>query len=712
MADPVIDYSLMTPIMQPIQGFSIDWNTMGNMINAGMKDLGSPPGFEKEYPTLDSLVSTNPELAKYNTALSYYGSSPTQNIGMLSGINQYIGSALGGGLINKLPYQSDASYVDANDMYNKITGGNADFWKTNTDLSTMQNMDMYMQDMARARMDYTNAVLNGGVLDPSMAADNQDKINTYGSAATPVGIYNGHTVYSMFGPRPTQGDFYRLSDNGGIIHVPEVEDDSFFGGGLGGSLLSLATGGVSDLVQGNSMGSGTLDLIDKVAPGTFVGQVLPSLLMPAEAANRDTAAIWSGDGSTIDKISNTFDNLADPTNSVNYSLEGAGEQLPEDVRAAAPGVLGAIGTVIYPVAGSALGYGIGAHLAGQSSTDALTGAGAAALASYGAQGISPVVSNAVGGGVTGGVAGGAAQGAVAGGLGGVKPAIETGSWDPVLYGAGIGGLAGGITGGINAYGADEAAARAAAEQYYIDRYLQQNPSPYYDTITGQIVHPTALSYDEFLAKAYQAANPSFEPFRVDPTLQYVTPADITFKEILENSNLLGTKSPEELAEKFYIDRYLQQNPSPYYDTITQQIVYPSGLTPDEILVQDYMKANPTPSVQELASPPSIWDTIQDYAAKAGDFVLDNSGTLLKLAGMLSGGAAAVPAGATVFPGGGRPGMASPDAVTEFLMQHGGTGKGKSKGLGAGEVKGPYYGDSFMPGLKEIKKYDEQGLYYT
>jgi hypothetical protein len=57
-------------------------------------------------------------------------------------------------------------------------------------------------------------------------------------------------------------------------------------------------------------------------------------------------------------------------------------------------------------------------------------------------------------------------------------------------------------------------------------------------------------------------------------------------------------------------------------------------------------------------------------------------------------------------------MASPDAVTEFLMQHGGTGKGKSKGLGAGEVKGPYYGDSFMPGLKDIKKYDEQGLYYT
>jgi hypothetical protein len=92
-------------------------------------------------------------------------------------------------------------------------------------------------------------------------------------------------------------------------------------------------------------------------------------------------------------------------------------------------------------------------------------------------------------------------------------------------------------------------------------------------------------------------------------------------------------------------------------------------------------------------------------------VLDNKKLLGELAKLLMGGGAATGAGA--FPdGGGRPGMSSPDAVTEFLMQHGGTGKGKSKGLGAGEVKGPYYGDSFMPGLKEIKKYDEQGLYYT
>lgn len=394
---------------------------------------------------------------------------------------------------------------------------------------------------------------------------------------------------------------------------------------------------------------------------------------------------------------------------------------PEDTRLSDMFITG-VGTLMGGIAGGpalgvAVGAGLGAaagsvtsDLANDRSIDYLK-AGITGLATYGGGTIAPMVTSAVTpalssvagqsvGQVAGGAVGGAAGGAVTGATLGGKAALETGSWDPVLYGAGIGGLVGGISGGINAY--TNLDGLSASDQYYVDRYLQQNPSPYYDTITGEMIYPASLSTDELLAQAYQAANPGFTPFTVDPLLQYVTPADTALQGTLENSNALGTTDPEALADKYYTERYLQQNPSPYYDPITQQMITPPGLTADEALVQDYTKANPTPDVRYQE--PSIMGEV-------GKAVLDNKKLLGELAKLLMGGGAATGAGA--FPdGGGRPGMSSPDAVTEFLMQHGGTGKGKSKGLGAGEVKGPYYGDSFMPGLKEIKKYDEQGLYYT
>ena len=190
------------------------------------------------------------------------------------------------------------------------------------------------------------------------------------------------------------------------------------------SALSIATGGVSDLVQGHSMGSGTLDLINDVVPSdTFVGRLLPSILMPAESANRDLAEIWSHGGSFVDKFSNSFDRLADPTNSVNYSLEHIGRALPASVRQAAPGIGAAIGSIIYPVAGTALGYGIGAHLAGQNSTQALTGAGTAATASW----AGGALSNALGG-TTGKLAGNVASTAIKMGGNYLKSALMT---DPV-----------------------------------------------------------------------------------------------------------------------------------------------------------------------------------------------------------------------------------------------------------------------------------------
>jgi hypothetical protein len=187
------------------------------------------------------------------------------------------------------------------------------------------------------------------------------------------------------------------------------------------TVASIATGGVSDLVQGNSMGSGALDLINDIVPShTFVGKLLPSMLMPAESANRDLAETWSHGGNFVDKFSTSFDRLADPTNSVNYSLEGIGKQLPAGVRQAAPGIGATIGTIVYPVAGTALGYGIGAHLAGQNSTQALTGAGTAATAAW----AGGALSNALGG-ATGKVAGNVASNAIKMGGSYLKNALMT-----------------------------------------------------------------------------------------------------------------------------------------------------------------------------------------------------------------------------------------------------------------------------------------------
>jgi len=187
------------------------------------------------------------------------------------------------------------------------------------------------------------------------------------------------------------------------------------------SIVSVMTGGISDLVQGNSMGSGSLELINDVLPEhTFLGKVVPSLLLPAESANRDLGEIWSHGGSFVDKFSNSFDRLADPTNSVNYSLEHIGRALPASVRQAAPAIGATIGTIAYPVAGTALGYGIGAHLAGQNSTQALTGAGTAATAAWAGGALSNQI-----GGTAGKLAGNVASQALKTGGGMLQNALSS-----------------------------------------------------------------------------------------------------------------------------------------------------------------------------------------------------------------------------------------------------------------------------------------------
>jgi hypothetical protein len=150
-----------------------------------------------------------------------------------------------------------------------------------------------------------------------------------------------------------------------------------------GGILGWIAPGIGDILEGRTWGASRSDFLNGVfSDNTFASQVFPSLIDPVGSGNTDIANEWSKGGSFVDRFSNTFDRLADPTNSVNYSLESGGEQLPEDVRNAMPGVLATIGTVIYPVAGTALGYGIGSHLAGKNSTESLTGAGTAATAAW------------------------------------------------------------------------------------------------------------------------------------------------------------------------------------------------------------------------------------------------------------------------------------------------------------------------------------------
>jgi len=191
--------------------------------------------------------------------------------------------------------------------------------------------------------------------------------------------------------------------------------------GFFSSIVSVLTGGVSDLIQGEPMGSGMVNGWNDVVPEhTFLGKIGPNLFNPVGAANRDIGRRWEQGGSAVDVFSDTFERLADPTNSVNYSLEHIGRQLPASVRQAAPAIGAAIGTIAYPVAGTALGYGIGAHLAGQNSTQALTGAGTAATAAWAGGALSDQI-----GGAGGKLAGNVASQAIKTGGGMLQSALSS-----------------------------------------------------------------------------------------------------------------------------------------------------------------------------------------------------------------------------------------------------------------------------------------------
>jgi hypothetical protein len=627
MADPVIDYSLMTPIMQPIQGFSIDWNALGNSLPAtspigtasASPSTTTPTSYT--YPSLSDL--SNPGIDRYNQVMDYYATHPQPYTPMMTGLNQFVGGKIVDDLYNSLEYESDPRYAAALSSYNTLTGGDPNYYQSVSDIGGMQQLNDANRAMADARWDYTRAVLNEGVLEG--APSSESYMPQYlDKEPIPVGMVGDTTIYAH-GATPGEGHYYLNKEGTGIEYF---EPDT-----------------MSPLETAFVLGVPTL--MGAIAGGPFGAAALGG-------------AVGSATGSLMSDSMN--------------------EQPLDWGKAGITGVATYAGGAIAPTVTSAVTPAL-TSLAGQSV-----------------------------GQVAGGVVGGAAGGAVTGGIRGADAAYKTGSWDPVLYGAGIGGLVGGVTGGIQAYGnlntpenlAYEYATANPGEQIYTQSptqamadeayfYAQTHPGTWVDAETGQI-HPyygvgTPDSMYPLTPSGnipYAPANPSsMYPLDSYGNIQYAPAAPEVAYPLGSNAEKLNAINAEPQFASDYI--------------------HPYNLGSGHGADVEIGSTNYDPYNTYFKEDPSIMSQIGKALLNKG--LIDN---LLKL---LSGGGTS---GGGAYPTSeeGRPGMGTSEAVTEFLMQHGGTGKGKSKGLGAGEVKGPYYGDSFMPGLREIKKYDEQGLYYT
>lgn len=633
MADPVIDYSLMTPIMQPIQSFGIDWNALGNQINTGIGNLGptpstvstanigytTPTGYT--YPTLSSL--SNEGIDAYRQVKDYYATHPQQYVPMMQGLNQFVTGKVMDTLYESLPYQEDPRYAEATSVLNNITGGDPNFYQSVSDLGTMAQLNDAYRAMADARADYTWAVTTGGIAEPSAEKYMPTYFNDVGNI--PVGKVGDTTIYA-FGATPGEGNYYINKEGTGIEYF---EPDT-----MGGLETAFVTG-IGALMGG-------------IAGGPF-----------------GAAALGGGLGAGVGSLT---------TDTMN-------EQPLDWTKAGVTALSTYGGGAVGPVVGEAV-------------TPAL----------------SSVLGNSVGQ-VAGGAVGGAAGGAVSGGIAGGNVALQTGDWDPFLQGVGIGAGVGGILGGIDAYGnlnspenlAYEYAQANPGEQVYLQSpqqamtdeayfYAQTHPGTWIDSVTGEI-HPwygvgtpeTMYPLTSTGGIPYAPANPSsMYPLDAYNNIQYAPAAPEVAYPLASNAERLNAFEAEPQFASDYIHPY----------------ELGSGHGADV----EIGSTNYDPHDTYFQTEPSLME-------QAGKIVLDNR-SLLKVLSQLFNEAGASTTGAAAFPGGGRSGMPSSEAVTEFLMQHGGTGKGKSKGLGAGEVKGPYYGDSFMPGLRDIKKYDEQGLYYT
>jgi hypothetical protein len=533
-------------------------------------------------------------------------------------------------------------------------------------------------------------------------AFDQVKDKLIGTPSTVVSTYNDKPVYSI----PTglsvlatdreDGDYYLTAD--GSIGIWKNAEK----GGINplDAFASIATAGISDAAQGENPGAG----LGKA------GEYGMAIFNPAISSGANIAeGIKTGD------YGKAIENLVDPITEPGLDMvaRGSGEALMDVVPELvpyAPAIGAAIGGVAGNVPGALAGYELGNKIAGGSHTQALVGgATIGATAGLGSV-VSPYISSVMPTGTVGNVLAGAGSGAVTGAAGALPNAIETGNYNNLLTSALIGGTVGGIGGGFKQPTSPNGVAS-------LDSFGLTAPSIYDSTgalteygmgllsnnLSGLISAPGSIdaitnaylnspnytpSYNNVLpdVSVMPGINPYSEPFSAD-----------TIKDAygLPDYNTPTLNSPTVTPEQVYSN------------AASQDMFYRPSTIPGQIgtLGKVYDKSS-DPFTQ---SSPSAFDTVREYAGKAGSTILKNADLIKKIANAFSTVGAP---GYAVEEAAGGP-SSTPD--TEWLsnMITSGTGVGKSKGLLAGEVEGPgYNGESFMPGLREIKKYDKQNLYYS
>jgi len=468
---------------------------------------------------------------------------------------------------------------------------------------------------------------------------------------------------------------------------------------LGGA-ASILTSGISDAVQGNNPGAALGD----------IGEYGMAIFNPAVSSGANIAeGIKTGD------YGKAIENLVDPITEPGLDMlaRGSGEALMDVVPELvpyAPAIGAAVGGVVGNVPGALAGYELGNKIAGGSHTQAwVGGATIGATAGLGSL-VSPYVSSVVPAGTAGNVITGATTGAVTGAAGALPNAIETGNYNNLLTAALIGGAAGGVGGGFKTPTTPNGVAS-------LDSFGLTAPSIYDSTgalteygmgllsnnLSGLTTAPGSV---DAITNAY-LNSPSYVP---------------NYNNILPDVSVMPGINP--YSEPFSANTIKDAYGLPDYNTptlnsptITPEQVYANAVSQDMF----YRPSDTTGQIGTLGkvydkssdpftqSSPSAFDTVREYAGKAGSTILKNADLIKKMANAFM--AAGAPGYMTEEEAGGS--RSTPD--TEWLsnMITSGTGVGKSKGILAGEVEGPgYNGESFMPGLNEIKKYDKQNLYYS
>ena len=430
----------------------------------------------------------------------------------------------------------------------------------------------------------------------------------------------------------------------------------------GHKLSSLLSGGLTDVAKGNAPFTSITDpAIEKLGLDEATTNWLKdvqSLIMTAgfdqlaKAYERykDTGDFWAG-----------LDRFIDPAGTIDYSTRKTGDLIYDVAPEVVPYIQPVAATIggLWGPGGAAAGSGIGSKLAsGTRSYDYgedFKDAAIAAVADYtagealGAGGEATQVgtqatTQAAEQTALETIGQGALKGAMSGAVRGIEPALQEGSFTPIVEGGITGAVTGGATSGIGEL---------------INTYLGTNMSP-----------------EEL--KAYEAAEKN--------------PGAKIYVDNVPSTGPQPTYAPADTSPVL-----LDEAGNIQYDTSGPESMYPitEGGQPK------YAPAD----VSKMYEPSTVEPTTIE---KIGKGVLDNADTLKSLASMF--GAAGAPGFA--FEGIGGGGGATPESDWFYNIAASGTGKGKSKGIKASDVKSLYHGRSFMPNLNEIEKEQKQDQYYS